>query len=90
MYSRTPEMKLFNFVRIITVVSTILEGSCIQLRALSLQILLFYQMFQPITLTNVITVVHILTYQHLRPNSRKHIIAVTTAVGAPLHAQSYQ
>ena len=53
------------YIKVLDLESATLEGSCNQLRALSLQILLSYQMLQPITLTNIITVVYILTYQRM-------------------------
>ena len=52
-------------IEVLDLVSATLEGSCSQLRTFSLQILLSYQMLQPITLTNIITVVYILTYQRM-------------------------
>ena len=44
------------YINILKLVSTTLEGSCSQLWALSLQILLSYQMFQPFTFMNISTV----------------------------------
>ena len=47
---------IIKFIKVIDLVSTTLEGSSTQPRVLSLQILLSYQMLQPITLTNIVTV----------------------------------
>ena len=52
-------------IEVLDLVSATLEGSCSQLRTFSLQILLSYQMLQPITLTNIVTIVYILTYQRM-------------------------
>ena len=53
------------YIKVSDLVSATLEGSCNQLRALSLQILLSYQMLQPIALTNIVTIVYILRYQRM-------------------------
>ena len=62
------ELQCHIFIKIhqvLDLASTTLEGSCSQLRALSLQILLSYQMLQPNTFMNIITVVYIFTYQRM-------------------------
>ena len=48
------------YIKVSDLESATLEGSCSQLKALSLQILLSYQMLQPLTLTNIVTVVYII------------------------------
>ena len=59
MYHCTMQLKILN---VSLLVSATLEGPGSQLRALFLQILLSYQILQPLTFMNIITAVYILMY----------------------------